>query len=158
MHPRIDAADILLAIALLAAGGTLLYGARLIPPPFFDPVGSAALPRAVAWVLFGLLAAHLGLRLAGMQPRAPIRWPELGMGGGAVLSFVLVCIYCAVMQMRWLDFAPASAGFLALLITLLAGRWQMLPVAVLIGLAFGYGCQWLFTDVFFVDLPRARSR
>ena len=156
MQRKVDAGDLALAAGLAAIAGTLFYGARLIPPPFFDPVGSAAVPRGVAWALAGLLVVQIGLRLAGAQPRAPLHRGDLAMGRGAVFSMLILAGYCAVMQARWLDFAPATALFLAVSITVLVGSWRMLPLAAVIGLAMGYGCQWLFTDVFFVDLPRAR--
>lgn len=156
MQRKIDAGDLMLAVSLAAIAGTLLYGARFIPPPFFDPVGSAALPRAVAWALIGLLAVQLSVRIAGQQPREPLRWGDIAMGRGAVFTLLILSVYCAVMQARWLDFAPATALFLAVSITVLIGAWRMLPLAAVIGLVLGYGSQWMFTDVFFVDLPRAR--
>ena len=46
-------------LLLLATGIALLVGAAALPEPMFDPLGSAGLPRYIAYLLLALLAVRL---------------------------------------------------------------------------------------------------
>jgi putative tricarboxylic transport membrane protein len=154
MAGRIDAADLLMVGVVVVVSALLLIGALSIPPPMFDPVGSAAVPRGVAIVLLVLVGLHLVVRLRQPPRGEPVRLGELGMGGGAVLTLVVTLVYCAVLQLRLLPFAVPTAAFLLVLIPALAASWKRLPMAIAIGIVMGIGCQWLFTEIFFIDLPQ----
>ena len=56
-------------VLLLATGIALLVGAAALPEPMFDPLGSAGLPRYIAYLLLGLLAVRLAslVREVGAQ-------------------------------------------------------------------------------------------
>ncbi|HCY04297.1 MAG TPA: hypothetical protein DHU16_02510 [Gammaproteobacteria bacterium] len=56
-------ADIALAALTLCGAGLLLYGAMSLPPPRFEPLGSAALPRILAslLILFALIISATAL-------------------------------------------------------------------------------------------------
>jgi len=151
---RFDAADFFLAAVVVTASVLLFLGAASIPPPMFDPVGSAAVPRGVAVALLVLVGLHWLLRFV-QPPRAePRGLADIGMGKGAVVALVVTIAYCAVLQWRILPFAVPTAAYLAVLIPALALSWRQLPMALALGLVMGVGCQWLFTEVFFIDLPQ----
>jgi hypothetical protein len=59
-----------------------------------------------------------------------------------------------VLQSRLIDFAPATAAFLCLAIVLM-GRRRLRDAPAIIGIAatIGWGCAYVFTRVFVVDLP-----
>jgi hypothetical protein len=63
-------------------------------------------------------------------------------------------VYVLLMQLRVAGFAVITAAFLFIAIAYLT-RFapRSLPVAALVGLIMGYGCQYIFTQVFVVDLP-----
>ncbi|MGF1475013.1 MAG: tripartite tricarboxylate transporter TctB family protein, partial [Geminicoccaceae bacterium] len=67
---------------------------------------------------------------------------------------VLTLVYVAAMHGRLFGFAILTTVFLILTIGLLT-RFQVrtLPWVVGIAAATGFGCQYLFTRVFIVDLP-----
>ena len=148
--------DLALAAGLLLFSGLLYYEAERLPPPFFDPLGSAAVPKLAALVLT-ILAALLVLghlrRAAG--PGQAGREP-----GGArlvALGAVLIPIaYVAIMQARVLGFREATVLFVFALGALL-GRRERRRLVALAGLALliGIGFDYLFTQVFYIDLPRA---
>ena len=139
----------------IAIGSVLLIGAGDISPPMFDPVGSAALPRACGVVIIalglGALAQswkNLGRPIVSKTDEAvaQIRPATLGLTG-------LMVLYPLGMELG-LGFALSTIAFVALSIPLIAARWRALPVALVVALALGLGSQWLFTNVFYVDLPQ----
>jgi putative tricarboxylic transport membrane protein len=148
--------DLALAAGLLLFSGLLYYEAERLPPPFFDPLGSAAVPKLAALVLT-ILAALLVLEhiLRAAGPGQAGREP-----GGAplvALGAVLIPIaYVAIMQARVLGFREATVLFVFALGALL-GRRERRGLVALAGLALliGIGFDYLFTHVFYIDLPRA---
>ena len=64
---RTPRADIGLALAVGTFAAVMLWQAQKIPPPFFDPLGSAAAPRAVA-IILAVLAALILLRALAAMP------------------------------------------------------------------------------------------
>lgn len=154
MSHRIDAADLLMVGVVALVSLLLLVGAASIPPPMFDPVGSAAVPRGVAVTLLVLVAVHLLLRLRQPPRTEPRRLGDIGMGKGAMLTLAITAAYCLLLQLRILPFAVPTAAFLVVLVPALAASWRQLPIALAIGLVMGLGCQWLFTEIFFIDLPQ----
>ena len=157
--------NLLLASALVLFSGLLFRGALDIPPPFFDPLGSAAVPKLVAGVLL-VLALVLGASAvfdvraeepAGPMPAA-IEADEKAEPASPVTAAAAVLInaaYVGSMHARLLDFAAASTLFVLALGMLLArGRMRALLVLVPLALLLGYGFEWLFTRVLFIDLPQ----
>ncbi len=72
----------------------------------------------------------------------------------AAVIFGMTVVYVALMQLRVAGFALLTAVFLFVAIAFLT-RFapRSLPVAALVGLVIGFGCQYIFTHVFVVDLP-----
>lgn len=146
---RIDISASVVAGLGLATATVLFVGARDISPPIFDPVGSAALPRACAWALLG---CAIGVMVQSF--RTPPKDDDLDTMRIATLgSAILMVGYIAAMA-AGLGFTYATILFVALSVPLIAGTWRAAPVAIALALAMGFGAQWLFTTVFFIDLPR----
>jgi putative tricarboxylic transport membrane protein len=154
-------ADLFLAVALILLSTAVIDQANRMPPPFFDPLGSAAVPRFVASILILLALAVLGRCLLTPVDRGG-PGPDENSDGRRVttpliaLGAVLIpVLYVAAMHYQILGFAPASTLFvIALGATLSRGRtatvlW-MAPVAVIVG----YGLNYLLTGVFYIDLPQ----
>jgi hypothetical protein len=152
--------EIGVALFLIVACAAVLWESRRLPPGVFEPLGSAPIPRATAAIVIALCLIVMAgavrkLRRAiggdaAEQPRPP--YEPRPLDAAAVLA--LTCVYIAVMQFRLVGFAVATAAFLFLAVGLLMRfRPRTLPVAAAIGLIMGFGCQYLFTRVFVVDLP-----
>lgn len=135
----------------------VLWESRGLPPGVFEPLGSAAVPRATA-TLIALLSLLVLLRaLARLRRAAP---PSGGLAEvaprrlDALLVAVLTVGYVLAMQFRIVSFALMTTLFLFVCIGLLTRfRPRLLPAVALIAAAVGFGCQYLFTRVFIVDLP-----
>jgi putative tricarboxylic transport membrane protein len=151
--------DVALAGGLMLFSGLLYYEAERLPPPFFDPLGSAAVPKLTALVLTVLAALLvLGRLLRAGQAAGPGTAGHERRGAPLVaLGAVLIPIaYVALMQVRLLGFREATVLFVFALGALLGRRrrWGLVALAGL-ALLIGIGFDYLFTQVFYIDLPRA---
>ncbi len=151
-------ANLLFGLLVVAAGSALLADSARLPPPRFDILGSAAVPRAlcvlvIAMALPLVVRAALALRRGPSAPppdaALPPRRPAL-----AVAAFALACLYVAVLQNGWLGYGLATAAFLIVLTGFLAGgRPKPLAIGALVAVVLGFGGDYLFTSVFLIDLP-----
>ncbi len=152
MQDRVDPrVEIGVALMVIAIAAVALFETRDIPPGTFEPLGSAPVPQATAGLII-LLA--LGLVLRACLDRRPVaRQPREGLlDAGAVLVFTL--LYVTAMHYRVTTFALMTTAFLALTIGfLIRFRPRQMPIVLLVAVTVGFGCQYLFTRVFIVDLP-----
>ena len=149
--------DYIISAFTIMLAALVLWGARAIPPPFFDPLGSAAVPKACAYIL---IAIALGISIRryfenksspgsdgedeGFK-REPMR--ALGVVGLSVL-------YTLAMGAGWLGFRWGTICYITLTGALLAkGNKKVMAISLALGLLFGIGGQYLFTNVFYIDLP-----
>lgn len=132
---RRSIADLVLS-ALVSAGAALLfYGASKLPPPRFEPLGSAALPRILGALLL-LFAAILTVRAALRLKRGWIA-PETDKSdadprkGFAVL--VALVIYVFALDVLRIPFVPATTVFVTV-VGLSIGAKTLLNAAIFAGL------------------------
>ncbi|MBE0530442.1 MAG: tripartite tricarboxylate transporter TctB family protein [Rhodospirillales bacterium] len=150
--PRVD---IVVAVTLLALAGLVWWESRRIAPPFFDPLGSAAFPRAAAILISALatvvlIRAAMGLRLGVRPPTIPYR-PRPDLAIGVVLLAVL---YVGAMDLKVLGFPWATMIFVFLSGAALGGfDRRIMAYSAAIAVALGGGCTYLLRDVFYIDLP-----
>lgn len=151
---RVDLGTWTVVIIGIATALVLLIGAHSIAPPLFDPVGSAALPQACAW---GLLAC-----VAGLFSQA---WMRFGIAGAhrssdpvrvATLGIGVLMVLCVLAMTLGLGFKYSTILFVAFAVPIISQTWRSFPVAIGIAVFLGFGAEWLFTSVFFIDLPSAR--
>lgn len=155
----------MLAVAVWAVAGIAFVGASMLPPPLFDPLGSAAVPKAVAIILAVLAAGVLAKRwLLVRKEEAVVVLPvEPGettaplRPGIALVSMAIIIAYVGVTGAGLLGFREATVPFVILLGGVLS-RFRRRTMIVLVPLAFviAIGLWWLFTGPLFVDLPVTR--
>lgn len=153
---RTPGADLGLALAVAALAALLWWESDKIPPPFFDPLGSAAVPRGIAIALAALallvaLRAAASLRSRGRGDAQTFRpRPDIALG-----IVALAVAYLGTMQLGLLGFPLATIIFLVAASALL-GRFERRTVAfgAAIAVIMGVGGTWLFTEFFYIDLPR----
>ncbi len=123
----------------------------------FDPVGSAALPIACAITLF-LLGAGVLVQTALRSKEVRKKNADEGSGSTRLATVALLALMIAYLlaMHQGIRFSMATAAFVALAIPLISQRLRVLPLAIPIALVLGFGSEWLFTSVFFVDLPGTR--
>ena len=149
-------ADISLSAFLIVVCVVALWESREIPPGTFEPLGSGPVPQATAILIVFLCLIVIVRAIGQLRQPAIINTAEplvLRTFDTALIA-VLTVIYVAILHMRWLEFALLTTCYLVLTIGLLTRfRLSQIPVIVVIALLMGYGCQYLFTQVFVVDLP-----
>lgn len=146
---NLDRSSLVVAAMGIGIAAILWIGARSIAPPLFDPVGSAALPRACAVALVGL---GLGTLAQSLLSRRPV--PEAGatIRPATFGTAALMVAYLAAMQFG-VSFLIATVFFVAVAVPLVGGARRLIPIGTVLALALGFASVWLFTSVFFIDLP-----
>ena len=147
--------DLVVATVLIALSALIWWEARKIAPPFYDPLGSAALPHATA-ILITALALMVAVRaLFVLRCGAPIvkpdyrRRPDLAIG-----ITVLAAAYIGIMDFGIIGFPWATMAFIFLSGAVLGGfDRRIMAVSVLLAVLLGGGCAYLFRYVFYIDLP-----
>ena len=150
-------AEIALSIFLIVLCGAFLWESLGIPPGSFEPLGSAPIPQAVATIVMLLSGLVLSKAVAALRREGG--GPDEGLPEGArpvdaLLFAVLTVAYVGALHFRLAGFAIATAAFLFLIVGALE-RFvpRRLPAAAVLALVVGFGCEYLFTQVFVVDLP-----
>ena len=149
-----DTASLIVLALGLSVGSGLLYGAQFIQPPLFDPVGSAALPRACAVALIALALGEVLAQFLKQQPDngAPADTQD-GLDWITATVAILMIAYLGLMQLG-LSFEAATLSFVMATIPVIGRSIRLLAIAVIIAALLAFGAAWLFSTIFFVDLPK----
>jgi len=151
--PRVDIGVCLFLIVICCA---VLVQAAKLPPGSFEPLGSAPIPQATAGLIIGLCILVIGraalVMWRGEASAAAPPYPPRRLDAVALIG--LTVVYVLLMAQRVAGFAPITALFLFVAIGFLT-RFapRSLVIAALTGVIMGWGCQYVFTQVFVVDLP-----
>lgn len=149
-------ADLSLAGLTLAGATLLLVGAMGLPPPRFEPLGSAALPRILATLLivFALLIAVRALRrhridIAVQEPPAG---PKPDPRRGAIVFTVLV-VYVFALDVLRVPFLIATPLFVVSTgLTIGARSWTNLAAFTALGLALAFGISLVLEKLLYVRI------
>lgn len=145
--------------ALIAAICTvMLLQALALPPGRFEPMGSGPVPTwtAIIIIVCCLVVIVRATRTLLERRKAEIVPSELAgvnpMGGVMLLG--LTVIYVAALQLKIAGFGLITFVYLLLLILGMEGfkRYRVLPAVILSAVA-AFGAQYVFTEIFVVDLP-----
>ncbi|MEO0383846.1 MAG: tripartite tricarboxylate transporter TctB family protein [Pseudomonadota bacterium] len=105
--------DLALAACVIMGASILFIGASSLPPPRFEPLGSAAMPRILGAILIALavtVAARAILTLARSSNQgsreAAIQLPHRG-----IIVFALLVAYIAALDFARVPFAIATTLF-----------------------------------------------
>ena len=133
-----------------------------IPPGSFEPLGAGPVPRMIAYTVI--------ITCLVIMTRAIFKWRRLKVSKSiekseqplgyrprpkdAALVLGLTVIYGIAMAFELTRFSISTTVFLFVTISLLTNfdRRSML-IGAIIAVVMGFGCQYLFTEVFVVDLP-----
>ena len=172
MHKAMTATvkrDLSLSALVFLIGAGLYLGALKIPPPMFDPLGSAAVPKAIAIgliVLAGLLVVQsaLGARRRPVAPPIQAEAPDevsqnvdtAGSDPWAAVAAVLVpVVYILSIQYGLFDFAIGSSLFVFVygFVFMPVPRRSLVLWLIPVSLLFGVGLTLIYTQLFTIDLP-----
>lgn len=149
--------DIVLSVFVVIGATLLFVGAADLPPPRFEPLGSAALPRILGGLLYGFGALVGGRAAIGLLRRRPgVSDPAAVRSEGkpylALYVFVLLCAFVAALDFFRAPFVPSSAVFLGLVGFGLSG-WDPYAGAVytVIGLGIGFALAYVFANFLYIS-------
>ncbi len=148
--------DLVVCAALVLFAVVIIWGTRSIPPPFFDPVGSAAFPKYAAYIIIALALAIAARALLSLKsPAGSKEKPFKEEPLFALYAVGVPILYILSMQFGLLSFRIATILFIITLSALLS-RFDKRTVLFsgIIAIVFGVGGQYLFTEVFYMDLPQ----
>ena len=158
--PRLD---ISIATFLIAVCLAVLWESRRIPPGVFEPLGSAPVPQATAIILIALCLVVLVRAAVRLSPgHRDVRPEEIEQEfppppenpRAVLITGIMTVAYVIILMSELASFALITTIFLfALISTLARFERRALIAAAIIAVSMGYGCQYVFTEIFVVDLP-----
>lgn len=149
-----------LGAAAIAAGFYL--AALTLPAPRFEPMGSAAVPKMIAVVIFICAAFEvvrsLRLLMADSAPLEALLHPAPGTLRRAAFVLGYIIFFFAVVLVLQGGVVPfmviaAVLFWVGALVIGLPRSWPMMLGLGFGGLAFGTLLELVFTRVFFVNIP-----
>lgn len=155
---RPPAVDLLFGLAVLVLAALVWWGTASLPPPRYEPLGSAALPRGLAIVMAALalvVIARAVLRRPAVTERVAVA--DAGFRrrpGRAAGAFALLVAYVLVLDLGLAGFIPASCVAFILIGGVLIGfEWRRLPWLAAFVILLVIALQLVFTRIFYIDLP-----
>lgn len=105
--------DLALAVCVIAGASILFIGASSLPPPRFEPLGSAAMPRILGSILIAF-ALMISLRaVLTLTKPSPKRISEVGiqLPYRGIIVFALLVAYIAALDFVRVPFVVATTLF-----------------------------------------------
>lgn len=145
-------------LALLAAIGVgitvLFIGASTLPPPRFEPLGSAAMPRILGGILILLSipvaysATRVLFQSGSDEPKVPVSIPY-----SSAFVFVALVLYVAALDFGHVPFVLATTVFVAA-IGMAVDRINLRCLAIYggLGLILASVLSYVFTNYLFVQI------
>ena len=150
--------EIGVASLILVVCAILWAQASRLPPGTFEPLGSGPVPKWTAAIvmvcclvviLTGSRQLWIGAAKDAARDENAARTPRT-----ALLLCVLTVIYVGLLDIGAASFGLITFGFLTLLISGLESlRRRVLVPALITAAIAAFGAEYLFTNVFVVDLP-----
>ncbi|MDF2096873.1 tripartite tricarboxylate transporter TctB family protein [Aquibaculum arenosum] len=158
-----ERAEIAAGLILAVIGGACVAAAMAAPQPGLDPLGPGALPMAAALIVILLSLAMIGQALRRKRFEPSGSFAETADGSAArqppsplplLLVSLVTLLYVAALAFLRLPYWGATLVFVTITVWLLSNRRiAALPKALAAGVILGFGCDYLFTQIFIVDLP-----
>ncbi|WP_366555003.1 tripartite tricarboxylate transporter TctB family protein [Aquibaculum sediminis] len=158
-----EQAEIAAGLILAVIGGACVAAAMAAPQPGLDPLGPGALPMAAALIVILLSLAMIGQALRRKRFEPSASFAESTDSGGTrqtpsplplLQVSIVTLLYVAALAFLRLPYWGATLVFVTITVWLLSGwRVASLPKALAAGVVLGFGCDYLFTQIFIVDLP-----
>lgn len=146
--------------ALIAAACAVIFvQASRLPPGSFEPLGSGPVPKWTAGIvifccLIVMVRGFLRLRDAGGLAASMKAEFTGGRPAGAVTMLGITLIYVGLLHEKVASFGIITFIYLTLLIWALERfRPAVLIPALITAAVSSFGAEYLFTNVFTVDLP-----
>lgn len=150
-----------IGVSALVAGICAVFyvQASRLPPGSFEPLGSGPVPKWTAAIvimccLVVMARGFLRLRAAGGVAASARAEFTGGRPGGAIVMLAGSLAYVALLHLKVASFGIVTFVYLTLLISALEGfRSNVILAAAITAAIASFGAEYLFTEVFTVDLP-----
>lgn len=138
-------------IALLSA--VFIWESWDLPPGTFEPLGSGPVPQFTATIIIICCLAVIYNATKKVDTEVINKLVPVALGAG-ILMAVATLLFVVALHFRIMPFAWMTTLFLTVTIWGLEkfNKKKFLP-AIITGLIVGFAVQYLFTQVFVVDLP-----
>jgi hypothetical protein len=150
--------EIAVSTLIILICAVFLWESRDLPPGSFEPLGSGPVPQFTAGIIIVCcFLVIFGARTKGLTAHEDSPGGEetvpISIGAGVLMAVATLALVI-VFHFRLMPFAWMAAIFLTITIWGLEKfqKKKFLP-ALGVGLAVGFATQYLFTQVFVVDLP-----
>ena len=150
--------EIVVSALIAVACAVVLVRALALPPGRFEPLGSGPVPTWTAIVVIGCCLLVILRAIGTVRKRGddePVTSELAGLNPlGGILMLGLTVVYVAALHVKLAGFGIITFVYLVLLILGLEGfkRQRILPAVIVSALA-AFGAQYVFTEIFVVDLP-----
>lgn len=143
-------------IALICA--VFLVQAMALPPGRFEPLGSGPVPTWTAAIVIAccagvIISAILSLRGKNLAQAAHQEFAG-GYPFGGIIMMAFTIAYVGALHAKLAGFGIVTFAYLLLMIIGMEGfdRRRFWPAVILSAIA-AFGAQYIFTEIFVVDLP-----
>lgn len=151
--------EIGVAALILVICAVFWVQAYKLPPGSFEPLGSGPVPMYTAAIVMLccliVIVRALGTLLRGPGPARAFREEFSGSSPlGGLLMLGSSVVYVGLLHLQVAGFGLVTFVFLTVLIWAMERfRSRTLPLALVVAAIFAFGAEYLFTNVFVVDLP-----
>lgn len=162
----LNAVAIVFLLLVAACAAASLYGSSLLPPASYEPLGSAAFPKALGLITLGLVAVQIlslikthsarpskALHNTDNAEPAPPAFSAAKYRKPALMLATMV-LYLAAMSYGGVDFRLSTSVFLCVAICLLARPDSLKKLVVIAGcsIALAVILDLVFKHLFYIDI------
>ncbi|WMS43538.1 tripartite tricarboxylate transporter TctB family protein [Acuticoccus sp. MNP-M23] len=147
--------DLVFSGIIIALAAVVWVGTAGLPPPRYEPIGSAAIPRGVALIM-ACLALIVGVRALRTGAASSASGDAVSRRALAttVVLMAATLLYVALMDAGIAGFRLATVPFLTLCGVLLGGlNWRNALIALVFAAILTFALHFIFTQLFYIDLP-----
>jgi hypothetical protein len=153
LSKKFPVGDLIFAAFMIVFGTSFIVASFSLPPPALEPVGPAAFPQWVSAIQIVLALIVIWRAITGEYKLAK-RVEYRKRYDLALVTILLIIAYFSVLQLEWLSFQWATAGFVFFLTaSLFDWKYSKLPIALGLALILGLGLKFTFTEILYLDLP-----
>ena len=149
--------EIGVAALVILICAVVLVQANDLPPGTFEPLGSGPVPIYTSLIIIPCFVIMRAIKVL-IQSSEPLRAFQLefstGLPIGGILMLGITIAYVSLLHFQVASFGFVTFLFLAILIWSMErfNHRKILP-ALAIAAVFSFGAEYIFTNVFVVDLP-----
>lgn len=143
--------DLALAAFVICGAVLLFIGAADLPPPRFEPLGSAAVPRILGVVLIGL-ALIVAVRAVWRARDTPDETePNDASPARGAIVFAALIAYVAALDFGRVPFVPATTLFVMVSgMAMHRVGWRPALVFAALGLVLAAALSWVFATFLYI--------